>query len=253
MIQQQHGITQAILYEETRKLLEYRQLMTVPKYKNKWHFWFGNKVSWLPQGISAWVQGTNAIYFIHQDQILTTWMRNIIYGRIVCDILNGKAKPNKTRLTVGGDRIQYPGVCGAPTAHLLTVKIMLNSIISTQGDVKHIYLYTPMIKIHISVVAHEQHTRWCYSTLPVTEEGHQQWLHPFQDQKRNVWFPACQMLDTGPTIQETQRTWLLPKSYHTRTMAAQTTKHTVLSCCQWFWCQIHQSTRCQTPPNNINI
>jgi hypothetical protein len=33
--------------------------------------------------------------------------------------------------TMGGNLINYPGDCKTPTAYLLTVKLLLNSIIST--------------------------------------------------------------------------------------------------------------------------
>ncbi len=39
-------------------------------------------------------------------------------------------EPNRTRLVAGGDRVHYPGDAGTPTADLLTVKLLLNSIIS---------------------------------------------------------------------------------------------------------------------------
>ena len=70
----------------------------------------------------------------------------------MCDVCNGKVEPNQTRLTVGGDRIHYPGDCGTPTADLLTVKIMLNSVISTPRakfmmmDLKFFYLNSSMIR-----------------------------------------------------------------------------------------------------------
>jgi hypothetical protein len=50
----------------------------------------------------------------------------------------------------GGDRVHYPGDAGTPTANLLTVKLLLNSIISTPNakimtmDIKDFYLNTPM-------------------------------------------------------------------------------------------------------------
>ncbi len=64
-------------------------------------------------------------------------------------------KPNKTethctRLTAGGDRVNYPGDAGTPTADMTLFKILLNSIISTKGarcvmvDIKDFYLCTPM-------------------------------------------------------------------------------------------------------------
>ena len=73
-----------------------------------------------------------------------------IYGRFVCDVRPQKAEPNRTRLTVGGNRINYPGDCGTPTADMLLVKILFNSIISTKdakfmtGDIKNFYLNTPL-------------------------------------------------------------------------------------------------------------
>ena len=51
---------------------------------------------------------------------------------------------------MGGNLINYPGDCGTPTADLLTVKLMFNSIISTPNakfmtiDIKDFYLMTPM-------------------------------------------------------------------------------------------------------------
>ena len=59
-----------------------------------------------------------------------------------------KANPNRTRLTVGGDRVNYPGDCKTPTTDLLTVNLLLNSKISTPGahfmtiDIKDFYLMT---------------------------------------------------------------------------------------------------------------
>ena len=50
----------------------------------------------------------------------------------------------------GGDQINYPDNCGTPTADLLTVKLLLNSIVSTLHakfmtiDIKDVYLMTPM-------------------------------------------------------------------------------------------------------------
>ena len=51
---------------------------------------------------------------------------------------------------MGGNRIKFPGDVGTPTAKMLLVKIMLNSVISTPGakfmsiDIKNFYLATPM-------------------------------------------------------------------------------------------------------------
>ena len=53
-------------------------------------------------------------------------------------------------MTVGGDKVHYPGDVGMPTADLTLVKMHVNSVISTRGarymtlDVKNFYLNTPM-------------------------------------------------------------------------------------------------------------
>ncbi len=65
-------------------------------------------------------------------------------------------------MVAGGDRVHYPGDApGTPTANLLTVKILINSIISTAGakfmtmDIKDFNLNTPMarykyMRLHIA-------------------------------------------------------------------------------------------------------
>ncbi len=53
---------------------------------------------------------------------------------------------------MGGNRINYPGDCGTPTVDMVTVKLHLNSVISTKGtryctiDLKDFYLMTPMTR-----------------------------------------------------------------------------------------------------------
>ncbi len=61
-----------------------------------------------------------------------------------------KTETHRTRLTAGGDRINYPEDVGTPTANMTLFKIHANSIISTPGarcimvDIKDFYLNTPM-------------------------------------------------------------------------------------------------------------
>ena len=53
-------------------------------------------------------------------------------------------------MTVGGNLINFPGDCGTPTADMLTVKLLINSTISTKGakvmtiEISNFYLNTPM-------------------------------------------------------------------------------------------------------------
>jgi hypothetical protein len=65
---------------------------------------------------------------------------------------NSKKDKYRTRITMGGNLVNLPGDCGTPTAKHLTVKLLLNSIISTPNtkfttlDLKDFYLMTPMKK-----------------------------------------------------------------------------------------------------------
>ena len=71
-------------------------------------------------------------------------------GRIVCNVRPQKEEVFRTRLTIDGSRINIDMDCGTPTAGLLTVKMLLNSVISNRGakfmtlDIKDFYLNTPM-------------------------------------------------------------------------------------------------------------
>jgi hypothetical protein len=61
-----------------------------------------------------------------------------------------KVEPEQTRLTVGGNRINYLGDVSAPISDLTTAKLVINSVISTPGaryagaDIKNFYLGTLM-------------------------------------------------------------------------------------------------------------
>jgi hypothetical protein len=95
--------------------------------------------------------GTNTIFFIRWDQVPRNRIKGTTCGLITCLVCPESInEPNRTRLVAGGDQVHYPGNAGTPTADLLTVKLLINSIISTQGakfmtmDIKDFYLNTPM-------------------------------------------------------------------------------------------------------------
>ena len=68
----------------------------------------------------------------------------------LCTVQPEKKEPNRTRFTIGGDKINYPGEVATPTAEMLLAKILFNSVISTPGarfmtmDVSNFYLMTPL-------------------------------------------------------------------------------------------------------------
>lgn len=56
----------------------------------------------------------------------------------------------RTQITIDGNLVNYPDDCGTPTADIITVKLLLNSIISTRNakfmtiNLKDFSLMTPM-------------------------------------------------------------------------------------------------------------
>jgi hypothetical protein len=140
----------AVLDGATGDLLEYRHLIKHPKYKRVWGHAFGNEIGRLCQGMPGRVEGTDTFFFIHKHEVPPDRRKDVTYDRICCNVRPEKDDPNRVRLTVGGNRINYPGDCGTPTADLLTVKLLFNSIVSTKDakfmsiDISNFYLNTPM-------------------------------------------------------------------------------------------------------------
>jgi hypothetical protein len=140
----------AVLDAETGDLLEYRHLIRHPQYKEVWGKAFGKEIGRLAQGLPGVVDGTDTLDFITKNEVPRDRFKDCTYARIVCNERPEKSDPNRCRITVGGDKINYPGDCGTPTAALLTVKLLLNSVISTKGakfmtlDIANFYLMTPL-------------------------------------------------------------------------------------------------------------
>jgi hypothetical protein len=82
----------------------------------------------------------------------------VTYGSFVVDIKDHKEEKERTRLTVGGDQIEYPGDKSTRTAGLTTAKILINSVISTLGakflviDIHNFYLNTPLGRFEYMVI-----------------------------------------------------------------------------------------------------
>ena len=93
---------------------------------------------------------TDTIFFIDKVDITADRWKDVTYGRIFVSYRPENSDPNRTRLTVRVNIVNYPGDCGTPTTDLLIVKLFLNSTISTPGsrfmtlNIKYLYLMTPM-------------------------------------------------------------------------------------------------------------
>ena len=52
---------------------------------------------------------------------------------VVCEVRRQKEYPNRTRITVAGSRICYPGDIRTPTGSLELVNLMINSVLSRRN------------------------------------------------------------------------------------------------------------------------
>jgi hypothetical protein len=90
-----------------------------------------NEFGRLPQGVGGQIQGTNTIFFIQKNQIPGDRWKDVTYAKFVCELKPNKKEIHQTRLTIGGDKVHYPGNVGTPTVDLTLVKTHVNSVIST--------------------------------------------------------------------------------------------------------------------------
>ena len=88
------------------------------------------------------------MFFIHRYQVPKG--KKVSYARTVCMIRPKKDEKNRTRITVGGDQLEYDGKVATETSSLETAKLHINSTISTPGakymcmDAGNFYLNTPL-------------------------------------------------------------------------------------------------------------
>jgi hypothetical protein len=91
-------MTNAVICPETGKSLKHQELITKLKYKIKWMRSTANEINRL--------YNTNTVRFIRRSDIPKG--RKMTYGSFVVDIKDHKEEKERTRLTVGGDQIEYP-------------------------------------------------------------------------------------------------------------------------------------------------
>ena len=143
---------------ESGSALEYRQLRRNPKFKDIWESSYSNELGRLCQGVGVGskgpkkqrVEGTDTYRLIQFTDIPRDRRKEICFSRVVCEIKPHKEDPNRTRITVAGNRIIFPGEVATPTASLELVKLFVNSVLSRPNakfcsfDIANFYLGTPM-------------------------------------------------------------------------------------------------------------
>jgi hypothetical protein len=138
----------AVIDPATGASLEYPQLLRGDDAP-EWIHGTATEIGRLAQGHHPHTtSGSDTLFFIpYHDKPAD---RVATYLRIVAALRPHKAEAKRIRFTMGGDRIKYNGNVSTPTADLTTVKLLLNSVISTPGakymtiDIKDFYLGTPM-------------------------------------------------------------------------------------------------------------
>ena len=97
----------AVMDKQTGQILNYHQLLCNPKYKKAWNISAANEFGQLAQGVGGRTKGTNTIRFIFRHEVPKDRMKDVTYGKFVCNEQPEKSEKNRTRFTVGGDRIDY--------------------------------------------------------------------------------------------------------------------------------------------------
>jgi hypothetical protein len=160
----------AVICPDTGKSLKHHELITKLRYKIKWMKSTANEINRL--------YNTNTIRFIKKSNIPKG--RKVTYGSFVVDIKDHKEDKERTRLTVGGDQIEYPGDKSTQTAGLTTAKILINSVISTLGakflviDINIFYLNTPLERFEYMVInlsSLSQETIEKHNLLNLSQDG----------------------------------------------------------------------------------
>jgi hypothetical protein len=138
----------AVICPETGKSLKHQELITTLRHKTKWMKSTANEINRL--------YTTNTIRFIRRSDIPKG--QKVTYGSFLVDIKDHKEEKERTRLTVGGDQIEYTGHKSTRTSGLTTAKIFINSVISTPNakflviDIKNFYVNTPLGRFEYMVI-----------------------------------------------------------------------------------------------------
>jgi hypothetical protein len=120
-----------VLHPDTGCPMTYRQLIKHPLFAEKWNHSSANKFGRLAQGIGGCIKGTDTICLVSKEQVPADRLKDGTYTQFVCELKPNKAEIERTRLVARGDKVNYPGNVGTPTADMLLMKTHLNIVIST--------------------------------------------------------------------------------------------------------------------------
>ena len=95
-------------------------------------------------GLKGGIKGTETMQFMQKHEVPHD--KTVTYTIFVCGYRPQNEKRERTRITVGYDRLYYQGYVSTKKTGLTTIKLLLNRVISLSGaifkmaDVKNLYL-----------------------------------------------------------------------------------------------------------------
>jgi hypothetical protein len=130
----------------------HKRLMHYPATSKTWQTAFGKDFGGMVQGNHKTGQkGTNSIIVMtHKEIARIPNQQTVTNARVVVNFCPQKADPHHIQITAGGNLVNYPGELSTCTADLTTLKLMWNSVLSTDGarymclDIKNFYLMAPL-------------------------------------------------------------------------------------------------------------
>ena len=119
-------IDMPVFNPDTGETLEYRQLRCHPKYRCIWETSYCNELGRLCQGIGRVdkgpkkqrVSGTETFQVIIYEDIPGDRHMEVCHTKVVYEVRPKKEDPDRTSITIGGNRIIYSGDVGTPTVYL---------------------------------------------------------------------------------------------------------------------------------------
>jgi hypothetical protein len=195
LLHKDNPLALSVLDPTTGNMLEHCQLQRNPRYKTTWDTLYSNELGRLCQDSgsgeapnSKRVAGNNRFFHINYNNILLHKRKEICPTMVVCEVRLEKDNHNRTQITIGGNRICYPGDVGTTTASLELLKLLLNSVLSQKGarfssiDFKNFYLNTPMPKPEYV----------CIKILDIPQEFIEEYKLTGLDRNGWIYFKICQ-------------------------------------------------------------
>ena len=126
--QRRPHLANAVL-DDNGKPISYAKLLKNPATTIRWNHSAANEFGRLVQGVGGRIEGTQMIFFIPKSKVPQG--RTVTCACFVCDMRPQKEETHRTRLTVGGNLINFPGDVSTKTADLPLVRLFINHILST--------------------------------------------------------------------------------------------------------------------------